>query len=91
MPHTKSAKKALLVSERKRSSNRRYLAVTKESVKALEKTLAATPVVEADLILALSAVYSRIDTLEKKNILHTNTAARRKSRVAKMVKSFTAK
>jgi ribosomal protein S20 len=40
---------------------------------------------------ALSLVYSRIDTLEKKNILHTNTAARRKSRVAKMVKSFTAK
>ncbi|MBP6981770.1 30S ribosomal protein S20 [Candidatus Gracilibacteria bacterium] len=91
MPHTKSAKKALLVSERKRSSNRRYLALTKESVKALEKTLSATPVVEADLIVALSAVYSRIDTLEKKNILKANTAARRKSSYAKMVKSVTAK
>ena len=91
MPYTKSAQKALKVSEKKRSRNRRFLALTKESVKALEKALSTPSVKETELVVALSAVYSRIDTLEKKNILKANTAARRKSTYAKMVKSVTAK
>ena len=91
MPNTKSAKKALKVSEKERSRNRRYLALTKESVKALQAALAVAPVVEATLVEALWNVYSRIDTLEKKNIIQKNTAARRKSTYAKMVKSVTAK
>ncbi len=53
MPNTKSAKKALKVSEKKRSRNRRYLALTKESVKALQAALAVAPVVEATLVEAL--------------------------------------
>jgi small subunit ribosomal protein S20 len=87
MPNTKSAKKALKVSEKKRSRNRRYNELTKESVKALEALLASDKKDAKKIIEALSAVYSRIDTLEKKNILHINTAARRKSMFAKLVKS----
>lgn len=79
------------VSEKKQSRNRRYNELTKESIKALEALLAADKKDAKKIAEALSEVYSRIDTLEKKNILHTNTAARRKSRVAKMVKSLTAK
>ena len=91
MPNTSSAKKALRVSEKKRSRNRRYSALTKESVKALEALLASEKHDMPKITEALSEVYSRIDTLEKKNILHINTAARRKSGFAKMVKSLTSK
>ena len=90
MPNTKSAKKAMKVSEKKRSRNRRYSAITKESVKALEALLASEKKDAKKIEEALSLVYSRIDTLEKKNILHKNTAARRKSSFAKMVKSANA-
>jgi small subunit ribosomal protein S20 len=90
MPNTKSAKKALKVSEKKRSRNRRYNELTKESVKALEALLSNEKKDTKKIAEALSAVYSRIDTLEKKNILHANTAARRKSTFAKLVKSANA-
>ncbi len=90
MPNTKSAKKALKVSQKKRSRNRRYNELTKESVKALEVLIAGEQKDTKKIAEALSAVYSRIDTLEKKNILHANTAARRKSTFAKLVKSANA-
>lgn len=35
----------------------------------------------------LATVYKAIDTAAKKNILHKNTAARKKSQMAKLVKS----
>lgn len=91
MPTTKAAKKALKVSEKKRSRNRRFSELTKESVKALEALLGAEKKDAKKIAEALSVVYSRIDTLEKKNILHSNTAARRKSSFAKLVKSVTSK
>lgn len=90
MPNTKAAKKALKVSEKKRSRNRRFQELTKESVKALEALLASEKKDEKKIAEALSAVYSRIDTLEKKNILHKHTAARRKSAFARAVKSVNA-
>jgi small subunit ribosomal protein S20 len=91
MPTTKAAKKALKVSEKKRSRNRRYNELTKESVKSLEALVSAEKKDTKKIAEALSSVYSRIDTLAKKNILHRNTAARRKASVAKMVKSVTTK
>lgn len=89
MPNTKSAKKALKVSEKKRSRNRRYSSLTKETVKALEALLASEKKDMAKITEALSAVYSRIDTLAKKNIIQSNTADRRKSAFAKLVQSIT--
>lgn len=77
------------MSEKKRSRNRRYSSLTKETVKALEALLASEKKDMTKITEALSAVYSRIDTLEKKNIIQANTAARRKSAFAKLVKSVT--
>ena len=39
---------------------------------------------------ALYLVYSSMDTLEKKKVLHKNNAARKKSAYAKALKSITA-
>lgn len=90
MPNTKSATKALKVSEKKRSRNRRFLELFKESTKQLEALLKATEKDMTAINTALSKVYSRIDTLEKKNIIHKNNAARKKSAFAKAVKNIAA-
>jgi len=90
MPITSSAKKALKVSEKKRSRNRHFLALLKESTKALSALLLQEKKDMTKINEALSLVYSRIDTLEKKNVLHKNNAARKKSAFAKAIKSITA-
>jgi small subunit ribosomal protein S20 len=90
MPITSSAKKALKVSEKKRSRNRHFLALLKESTKAFVALLSAEKKDMNKINEALSLVYSRIDTLEKKNVLHKNNAARKKSAYAKALKSITA-
>jgi small subunit ribosomal protein S20 len=90
MPNTKAAKKALKVSEKKRSRNRHFLALLKESTKAFEALVSAPKQDAKKIQEALSSVYSRIDTLEKKNIIHKNNAARKKSGFAKLAKSVTA-
>ena len=90
MPNTKSAKKALKVSEKKRSRNRHFLALLKESVKAFEALVVSEKKDSKKVTEALSLVYSRIDTLEKKNVIHKNNAARKKSAFAKIARSITA-
>lgn len=86
MPNTKAATKALRVSEKKRSRNRRYLELLKEATKKFQAAVTASDKTAATQ--ALSSVYSRIDTLEKKNVLHKNTAARKKSAFAKALKNL---
>lgn len=88
MPTTKTAKKALKVSQKKRSRNRRFLELFKESTKQLQTLLNAEKKDAKAVAEALSKVYSHIDTLEKKNILHKNNAARKKSAFAKAVKNL---
>ncbi len=90
MPITSSAKKALKVSEKKRSRNRHFSALLKESTKAFVVLLGEEKKDMKKINEALSLVYSRIDTLEKKNVLHKNNAARKKSAYAKAIKSITA-
>lgn len=85
MPTTKSAQKAFKVSQKKRSRNRRYLELFKESVKVLQKALASQSKDIKYIQQTLSEVYSRVDTLEKKNIIHKNNAARKKSTFARAV------
>jgi small subunit ribosomal protein S20 len=90
MPTTKSAKKALKVSQKKRSRNRHFLALFKTTVKSFETLLSSEKKDMKKLTEALGEVYSAVDTLEKKNILHKNNAARKKSGFAKALKSITA-
>jgi small subunit ribosomal protein S20 len=90
MPNTKAAKKALKVSLKKNSRNRHFQALLKESVKAFEALVSASTKDTKKIQEALGKVYSRIDTLEKKNVIHKNNAARKKSSFAKIAKSVTA-
>lgn len=89
MPITSSAKKALKQSETKASRNRRFTALYKETLKAFERAVKGSETKEATSLL--SKLFSRVDTLVKKNILHKNNAAHKKSRFSKMLKSLTTK
>lgn len=77
MPITKSAKKALRVSERKRKINSKAKRILKKALDEFEKRL--TPE-------SLSLASSEIDKAVKKNLIHKNKAARIKSKLEKKLK-----
>jgi len=81
MAITKSAKRAVRVSERKRVFNvRRKRAVTNTG-KAITKALAAKDVAGAAALLPTA--YKAIDKAAKRGVIKANTAARKKSRLAR--------
>lgn len=82
MPITKSAEKAHRQSLKKKSRNKHFLALYRESLKTFEKALASG---SSELGEFLADLQSKVDTLVKKNVLHKNTAARRKSAFAKQL------
>ncbi len=81
MAHSKSAKKRIKQNEKRASRNRGYKRRMKTQVKL---TVSATP---EDKKSTLSKAYSAIDKAAKKRVIHKNTAARKKSRLAGKVLS----
>lgn len=86
MPNLKSAKKALKQNLKKRSRNNHFKALYKEKSKEFEKSIKSWNVEQAQALLPF--VYSNIDKLIKKNIIHINNWARRKSKYAKLLKTI---
>lgn len=79
MAHTKSAKKRVNVSERRRIRNRTYLSASRTLVRRAEAAIA-----EGDAEAAQEAVQRAISSLDRsasKGVIHENNAARRKSRL----------
>ncbi|MEK9181695.1 MAG: 30S ribosomal protein S20 [Patescibacteria group bacterium] len=83
MPITKSAKKAVRGSLRKKAFNDQRKRVMKEMIKKMEK-LSKTDKAEARKML--SNVYQAIDKSAQKGVIKKNNAARKKSRLSKLVK-----
>lgn len=77
MANTSSAKKAKRQGERRRVFNLRRKKDMKDGIKAFEKKPAAA---------ALPSVFQAIDKASKNGTIKPNTAARMKSRLAKLVK-----
>ncbi len=84
MPITRGAKKALRQGARKKVFNDRRKKQMKESIKKVEKALRDKKVDEAKKML--STAYSAIDKAMKKGVIKKNTAARKKSRLARITK-----
>ena len=84
MPITKSAKKALRVSDRKKVFNLRRKKNIENAVFELKKLVKAKKV--ADAMKLLPKVYQAIDKAAKHNTISKNTAARRKSRLSAMLR-----
>lgn len=79
MPIIKSAIKRNRQNEKRRLRNRAVRERMKTLIKNLLKTAKEDPKKAAEF---LPKVYSSIDTACKKNLIHKNNAARKKSRVA---------
>ncbi len=84
MPITKSAKKALRGSLKKKAMNDRNKKLVKESIKTIEKLVKEKKKDEAKKLLPVA--YSTIDKATKKGIFKKNTASRKKSRLSKITK-----
>lgn len=88
MAITKSAKKAIRSSEKKRVFNLRRKDALRDTMKTLAKALAAKDVSGAEKLLP--AAYSAIDKAKKRGVIKSNTAARKKSRLAVALKKVRA-
>lgn len=85
MAITRSAKKAIRVSARKRIFNMRRAQEVRRSSKALEKAAAAHDGTKAQALLR--EAYAAVDKAVKRGVLTPQTAARRKARLAKIVRA----
>ena len=80
MPNIKSAKKRVKVAAAKTAANK----IVKSTLKtSLKKANAAIEANAADKEQAVRVAIKKIDQASAKGILHKNTAARRKSNLAK--------
>ena len=93
MANNKSARKRIQIAERNRLVNKSY----KSTVRTLtKKTLANCEQYKKEpnsdnknlVQLSVNEVFSLIDKAVKKNVLHKNNGANKKSRINKLVKNF---
>jgi small subunit ribosomal protein S20 len=84
MPITKSAKKALRSSKRKKIYNDRRRDTLKSAVKEVKKLVADKKIAEAEA--ALAKVYQAVDKAAKRGVIKKNTAARKKSRLVALIR-----
>lgn len=83
MPNTKSAQKAMRQSRRRNVINQRTKYKFKSAVKTTRTAIAAGSKQEA--AESLKKAMSAIDKAVKKDVMHKNTASRKKSRLAKAI------
>ena len=93
MANNKSAKKRIQIAERNRLVNKSY----KSSLKTLtKKTLANCEKYKQEpnsdnkdvVLISVNKAFSLIDKAVKKNVLHKNNGANKKSRINKVVKDL---
>jgi small subunit ribosomal protein S20 len=87
----KSAIKRVKIAERNRLRNKSYKSavktLTKNYLAALEGHKAAPSAeTEAAVKATMSAAFSKIDKAVKSGVLHSNNGARKKARIAKLLK-----
>ncbi|HWA32363.1 MAG TPA: 30S ribosomal protein S20 [Candidatus Paceibacterota bacterium] len=83
MPITKSAKKAIRVSARKKGYNDRHKKAVKEIIKKFEKAAKADKK-EAEKMLPQA--FAIIDKAAKQGVIKKNNAARKKSRLSALAR-----
>ena len=92
MANNKSAKKRILINKRNNLQNRFYKSsvstLTKRFLKDLEIYKASQDITDKEKVqLLLNSIYSLIDKGLKKNVYHKNTTARKKAKLAALLKA----
>ncbi len=88
MPNIKSAKKRVLVTEKKNTQNKMIKSSIKTAIKKYNAAIAAGDVETAEKLLPETV--SVIDSAASKGILHKNNAANKKSALAKNLNALKA-
>ena len=88
MPNIKSAKKRMVVNEKKNSQNKMIKTSVKTAIKKFNAALAAGDAEAAEKLLPETV--SVIDSAASKGILHKNNAANKKSALAKNLNALKA-
>jgi len=83
MPHHKSALKRVKTNLKRQKYNTHYKSMMKSAIK---KVLGST--VKETAIQSLKDIYSLLDKLAKKKIIHKNKAANQKAQMARFVNSL---
>ena len=83
MPNIKSAKKRVLVINKKTEQNKSIRSAVKTEIKKVDVLIKENKLEEAKA--ALSLAFSAIDSACSKNIYHANNASNKKSKLAKKV------
>lgn len=86
MPNIKSAKKRVLVNEKKNSVNKNNKSEVKTAIKNLDAVIAAGSYEEA--VKLYPATASIIDASVAKGVYHKNTAANKKSGLQKRINAL---
>ncbi len=89
MPHTKSAKKALRQTEKRNARNRAAKKAIKLQIKKLQA--AVTEGTPEQKLAEFKAAVKKLDKAAAKRKIHPNTAARRKSQLARALNAAPAK
>ena len=92
MANNKSAKKRIIITKRNNFQNRFYKSsiktLTKRFLKDLEAYKTSQDKMDKEkLQLGLNSIYSLLDKSSKKNVYHKNTAARKKAKIAALMKT----
>jgi small subunit ribosomal protein S20 len=92
MANNKSAKRRILISKRNNLQNRFYKSsvrtLTKRFLKDLEIYKDSQSTTDKEkLQIVLNSIYSLIDKGSKRNVYHKNTAARKKAKLAALLKN----
>jgi len=86
LPHRRNAIKALRQNKKRHLHNLDTKTDIRKTVKKFEESVAQKNAAEAKTLLA--TIYKKFDKAQKDNLLHKNTAARRKSRFSKLLSSI---
>lgn len=86
MPQRRSGIKELRKNHAHRMHNLDIKTELKKTLKTFQETVAAKK--KSDAQTQLKVVYKKLDKAAKRNIIHSNTAARRKARFAKLLASI---
>ena len=87
MPQRRTAKKDLRQNKKRRQNNLQVIQSIKGAIKKLKKAIDAKDTSASQK--ALTDVYKTLDKAVNKKIIHRNKAARKKSRLSKLLKKTT--
>ena len=86
MPNIKSAKKNVLINEKRRKANSSFKSSMKSAIKQVEKLVKSNE--KENINIKLNEANKKIDKAVKRGLIHKNKAARNKAKLNKMINNM---